>query len=129
MVRFFADLAGESAEDFAGSDFDEVRDAFREKSSDGLHPLHGAGDLADECFARLLAGGGRLGVNVLDDWELRVVELELTQVLGEAVLRGLHERAMEGRADGKHDGALGAFGFREVGGALDSRRFAGDHDL
>src|ERR1035441_4516388 len=32
---------------------------------------------------------------------------QCAQVLRQPVLRGLHQRAMEGSADGKHDGAFG----------------------
>ena len=75
------------------------------------------------------AAGEEAGVDVGGDWELRVVEGEDCEVVGEGVLGGLHEGAVEGGADLKHDGALGSGLLAEVGGALDGGGCAGDDGL
>ena len=52
-----------------------------------------------------------------------------SSVAGELVLCGLHELAVEGRADGKHDGTLGSSLLAERRGALDSFFRSGDDGL
>src|SRR5664280_2790876 len=54
---------------------------------------------------------------------------QCAQVFRQPVLRGLHQRAMEGSADGKHDGAFGPAVLCQFGCALDRRFVAGYHRL
>mgnify|MGYP001552750911 CR=1 FL=1 len=62
-------------------------------------------------------------VNYADDSEPDdvVFEDEGVKVSGKCLLRGLHEGAMEGCADGEHDGTLGSGLLTQVGDAMDSR--------
>ncbi len=124
-----SDLAVEAGEDFAGADFDEVGCALGDEELDALDPADGAGDLADEAVAGVGAAGDEAGVDVGGDGDGGVVEGDGFEVLGEGVLRGLHERAVEGGADLEHDGALGSGLLAEVGGEVDGGGGAGDDGL
>ncbi len=128
-VEGAVDLAVEAAEDLAGADLDEVGGAGLLEEADALHPADGAGDLADEGVADGGAAGEQEGVDVGGDGEGGVVEGDRLQRAGELLLGGVHEGAVEGRADRKHDGALGAGLFAELGGALDGVLGAGDDGL
>lgn len=113
------DLAVEAGEDFAGADFDVMGDAGLMQKPDALNPADGAGDLADEGVADGVGGGEEAGVDVGGDGEGGVVEGDGGEVGGELELRGHHERAVEGSADGEHDGALGSEFLAAFGSALD----------
>ena len=102
------DLAVEAGEDFAGADFDVVGDVVELELADAVDPADGAGDLADEGVAdgvgllvrrraSTLAATGKRGSWKGMDWS----------GFGELELGGHHEGAVEGGADGEHDGALG----------------------
>ena len=126
---FAEDLAVEAGEDFAGAYFDEVGRALGGQELDALDPADGAGDLADEAVAGVVGFCDESGVDVGGDGDERVLEGEGGEVFGEGVLRGLHEGAVEGCADLKHDGALGSGLFAEVGGEVDGAFGAGDDGL
>lgn len=96
---------------------------------DALDPADGAGDLADESVAEVVGADVEMGVDVADDGETGVVEGDRGHLLGELELRGHHERAVEGSADGEHHGALGTEFLAEVGGAGYGRNGARDHGL
>ena len=61
--------------------------------------------------------------------DARIAHREARQHPRHLLLRGLHQRAMEGSADRQHDGAARAFGFAESGGLFDRRGSAGDDSL
>ena len=117
------------AEDLAGAYFDEVGCALGDEELDALDPAHRSGDLADEAVGDLGAVGEEARVDVAGDGEVGVIEGQGREVGGESVLGGLHEGAVEGRADLEHDGALGSGLLAQVGGALDGCGRAGDDGL
>ena len=65
-------------------------------------------DLADQCIANLGPAAQKASVDIGGDGERRVVEGYGLEGLGEFVLCRLHQLAVEGCADGKHDGAFGS---------------------
>jgi hypothetical protein len=97
------DLAQEATEHFAGADFDEVCGVLGDERLHGFDPANGCGDLADEGVAQGGGGGFKGGVDVDGDGHAGVGEIEAAEQRGEAVLRGLHEGAVEGRADREHE--------------------------
>ncbi len=101
-------MAVEAGEDFAGTDFEVVRDVAELELVNALDPADGAGDLADEGVADGVGLEEGLRVDVADDGEAGVVEVDAVELRGELALGGQHEGAVEGAADGEHDGALGA---------------------
>jgi len=114
--KSFVDLAVEAGEDFAGADFNELSGAGFGEELDALDPADRRGDLADESVADFGAAGEEASVGVGGDGEGGVVEDDGFEGVGEGILRGLHERGVEGAADGEHDGALGAGFFATRGG-------------
>ena len=74
-------------------------------------------------------GSDHLRVHIVHQRHLRVFHLGRIQINAQAVLRGLHQGAMEGRADVEHDGALGATPFGQIHGSRHGRGASGDHHL
>ena len=105
-----------AGEDFAGAYFDEVGGGFVGEELDAFDPADGAGDLADEAVAGVGTAGDEAGVDIGSDGGDWVVEDDGFEVLGEGILSGLHEGAVEGGADLKHDGALRSGLFTAIGG-------------
>ena len=123
------DLAHEAAEDFAWAHFDEVGGLLRDEEADGVDPADSACDLADEGFAELMGIGDERRIDIHHDGDTGRCEGKGAEQLGEAILRRLHEGAVEGRADLEHDDAPGATLFAYFGGALDGGSCAGDDGL
>src|SRR5690242_16458107 len=96
---------------------------------DGALPLDRTRNLPDEGVASLLGGGDEGRVHIAHNRDFGIVEGELLDVGGEAVLGGLHQRAMEGSADWKQDGTLGAALLGQLGGAFDGSLTSGDDSL
>ena len=90
-----------------------------DKELDAFDPADRACDLADEAVAGVGTAGDEAGVDIGGDGDDGVMEDDGFEVLGEGILRGLHEGAVEGSADLKHDGALGSGLFAAIGGELD----------
>src|SRR5438132_4940 len=75
--------------------------------------------------------GGRCGlaINVLHHRNLRRAEIERRQILGQRVLRWLHQRTMEWSAHLQHDGTLGPAFLGEISGTLNGSGVPRDDDL
>ena len=101
-------MAVEAGEDFAGAYFDVVGNVPEFELVDAFDPADGAGDLADEGVAELVGMQMELRVDVGDNGEAGLVEGDGLELVFELMLGGHHEGAVEGAADGEHDGALGA---------------------
>ena len=71
----------------------------------------------------------RRGIDVGHDRNARIARRQRAQLRREAILRGLHERAVERRADGERHDALCAQLFRARARAIDGSLRAGNHDL
>jgi hypothetical protein len=122
-------LAIEAGEDFAGAYFDVIRDVRELEFADAVYPADGSGDLADEGVADGVWVEEKLGVDVAGYREVRVVKGDGLELMFELNLGGHHERAVEGAADGEHDGSLGTEFFAEFGGAGYGGGRAGDDGL
>ncbi len=96
---------------------------------DAVDPADGAGDLADEGVANDVGLQVELGVDVAGYGEARGLEGDGLELMLELVLGGHHERAVEGAADGEHDGALGTEFFAEFSHAGYGCGGAGDDGL
>ena len=80
-------------------------------------------------FARDICGGHCRSINVTDDRKLRDGECQDLKVMSKPLLRRLHQRAMEWRADRKYFGALGAAFVGKLHGTLYGREVARNYDL
>jgi len=107
-VEGAVDLAVEAGKDFAGANFYVACYVAELELVDAVGPADGAGDLADEGVADGVGLHEELGVDVAGYGKARELEVDILDLLDELVLCGHHEWAVEGAADGEHDGALGA---------------------
>jgi hypothetical protein len=127
---FTINLAQQPAEYFARTDFDPLcRRIGIAQGKHGLCPADGAGDLLDECSAECRAGLLGVGQDIGDNGNLRISEGKFREQRGEAILCGLHQRAVERGADGEHDDAFCAGFLEQSTGADDGSGGAGDDDL
>src|SRR5207237_5063406 len=69
------------------------------------------------------------GVDVGNYWYLRFGKSHGVQIRGEPILRGLHERAMEGSAYRQHNRPFRTLFLRQFGRAFDGSFAPRDHDL
>ncbi len=122
-------LAIEAGEDFAGAYFDVVGDVAELELGNAVDPADGSGDLADEGIADGVGVEEEFGIDVADYGEAGVVEGDGLELRFELDLGGHHQGAVEGAADGEHDGSLGTEFFAEFGGAGYSGGRAGDDGL
>jgi hypothetical protein len=99
------DLPEQTAEDFAGADFDEVRSARGDQRLHAIHPTNSAGHLADECVLGGCGGGDQAAGHVGGNGDAGIGQRQRREDAGDLLLRWLHQGAVEGRADGEHDGA------------------------
>ncbi len=111
-------LAEEAGEDFAGAYFDEDCDAGLDHFADGIEP-------ADRAVTWRMSAS-RASSPVVMAWASTLVisgnfsalNCARAQVRFEALLRGHHQRAMEGRGNRQNDGALCATLRCDFDGAL-----------
>ena len=127
MLRI--DLLEQAAEDLAGSKFDVGLRAFGDQRLDAIDPAHGAGDLVSEGFEDLGRGVDHFAGDIRGDGDAGIGKCEGAKYASYFLLGRLHERAVEGSADRKHDGAARAFGLGNCGGPLDCGQCARDDRL
>jgi hypothetical protein len=123
------DLLEQAAEDFAGANLNEDASAGGYEGVHAIYPANRAGDLADECVAGGFSGGDQAAGDVGGYRDAGIGKGKGSEDAGDFLLRGLHECAVEGRADGEHYGAAGAFGFGDGRGSFDSSEGTGDDGL
>src|SRR5438477_2985553 len=123
------DLSQQSNENFARTNFYKRLYSQPDEHLGRTCPLHRSCDLTNKRLARFFRVLDRLGVDIGDDGKAWWREPKRTQVEGQAVLSGLHERAVEGGAHGQHHGAFSALCFRQFRSAFHRRLAAGDDDL
>jgi len=100
-----------------------------DESVDAIDPADGASYLPDERIASRLGGGEQAAGDVggyRDGW---VGEGDCGENAGYFLLRGLHECAVEGCADGEHHRPPSALGFGDGGGFFNRGQSAGDDGL
>ena len=123
------DAGHEALEDAAGADFGEFGSAVGEHAQDAPGPADGGGELAQEVLLDedwVCRGGGR---GVLVDGAAGDAEGGGLYGEGELLAGGLHERGVEGAADGEGKGSLGSCGLEGLAGGTDGFLLSGDDEL
>src|SRR6266511_6007188 len=114
------DLLDEPAEDATRSELQVGRAARVVEGLDALDPADRAGDLRDQGLPHVVRGGHEAAERVRRERDVGIAPLDVLHRLGDLGLSGLHQLAVEGRADLDPDDLLRTGVPRERHCALDA---------
>ena len=123
------DLFEQTAENLSWTHFNKQLRSRGNQRLHAVYPADRAGDLANEGVAGSIGGGDETTGDVGGYGDAGIGQRESREDARDLLLRGLHEGAVERRADGEHKGAPCAFGFDQGRDFFDGRESAGDDGL